>query len=280
MLAHARVKNNKIVVECREMEKGVIARVLRSPTPDQEDALSHAMTCNSAECGWNNPEVKDYFPLLADQSGAFLLLEGKRVEFCPNPYIPTVQGAPVIDPVQQAVNQLLSKPPQNQMVPKHDHPAHLLYDDGKGLELYIGQLKEIDSTAYDLVLDLTGAPRPMNHKLPEEYEWLTPLLKNPDDNVMYLEIRDYDIPELDYEFWSSLWLDIRSKTKRVVVGCMGGHGRSGMVCSILLSFATGMAAEESIRYIRQNYCHEVVETALQESYVHFIVSRYGLERAA
>lgn len=59
--------------------------------------------------------------------------------------------------------------------------------------------------------------------------------------------------------------------KKVHVGCIGGHGRTGVV---LAAIVNKMMPEEEdpISYVRQNYCQSAVESSEQ---VQFLVKHYG-----
>lgn len=54
--------------------------------------------------------------------------------------------------------------------------------------------------------------------------------------------------------------------KRVEVGCLGGHGRTGtaLACLAVLS---GHRADEAVAWVRSSYCTMAVETAEQEAFV-------------
>lgn len=52
----------------------------------------------------------------------------------------------------------------------------------------------------------------------------------------------------------------------VEVGCIGGHGRTGTALACMGVLA-GLTPEESIKYVRKNYCFETLENAKQEWWV-------------
>ena len=62
--------------------------------------------------------------------------------------------------------------------------------------------------------------------------------------------------------------------KKVHIGCIGGHGRTGTVLAALVKFMTGM--EDAITYVRENYCHKAVESSEQIS---FLSREYGIKPA-
>lgn len=61
---------------------------------------------------------------------------------------------------------------------------------------------------------------------------------------------------------------------RVHVGCIGGHGRTGLLLSALV--AQGLGRRDAIQHVRQHYCRKAVETPAQ---VDFLVERYGVDEA-
>ena len=58
--------------------------------------------------------------------------------------------------------------------------------------------------------------------------------------------------------------------KRVHVGCIGGHGRTGLVLSALVAQMTGMP--DPISYVRKHYCTKAVESTEQ---VTFLTKHFG-----
>lgn len=57
----------------------------------------------------------------------------------------------------------------------------------------------------------------------------------------------------------------------VHIGCIGGHGRTGLVIAAL---AAKEGVQNPITWTRENYCHKAVETKDQ---VNFLVAHYGAE---
>lgn len=54
--------------------------------------------------------------------------------------------------------------------------------------------------------------------------------------------------------------------KTVHVGCIGGHGRTGMVLAALVNRVMG--EEDAITWVRKNYCKKAVETKVQVKFLH------------
>lgn len=63
--------------------------------------------------------------------------------------------------------------------------------------------------------------------------------------------------------------------KKVHAGCIGGHGRTGTFLAALVTHMTGI--EDSIAYVRSNYCKKAVESTTQ---VDFLNKHYGIKKIA
>lgn len=69
------------------------------------------------------------------------------------------------------------------------------------------------------------------------------------------------------------WLSVQLIAgKKVHLGCIGGHGRTGTVLAALVKHMTGM--EDAITYVRENYCQKAVEAACQ---VRFLNEHFGIK---
>jgi hypothetical protein len=72
------------------------------------------------------------------------------------------------------------------------------------------------------------------------------------------------------------WLAVQLTAKKLVhVGCIGGHGRTGTVFAALVAKMTGNL--DSIKYVREAYCHKAVES---DSQVAFLGKHFGVLPAA
>jgi hypothetical protein len=54
--------------------------------------------------------------------------------------------------------------------------------------------------------------------------------------------------------------------RRVEVGCIAGHGRTGTVLACMAVLA-GVRADEATEWVREHYCAKAVETGPQEAWV-------------
>lgn len=61
--------------------------------------------------------------------------------------------------------------------------------------------------------------------------------------------------------------------KKVHVGCIGGHGRTG---TVLAAVVAQLGEKDAIRYVRDHYCSKAVESREQ---VRFLVQNYGVDKA-
>lgn len=91
-------------------------------------------------------------------------------------------------------------------------------------------------------------------------------------SVRYL-IEDMKVPTNVPEFKKMIsWLAVElKKGKKIHIGCIGGHGRTGLVLAALVASITGN--KEAISYVRTNYCYKAVESNVQ---VQFLMSHFGV----
>jgi hypothetical protein len=53
---------------------------------------------------------------------------------------------------------------------------------------------------------------------------------------------------------------------KIHLGCIGGHGRTGLILSAVTFVAIGEV--QAIQYVRKHYCHKAVETKAQVDFLH------------
>lgn len=78
--------------------------------------------------------------------------------------------------------------------------------------------------------------------------------------------RDGDVPDLTKRDWKHLIKDFEHLKGRVLVHCIGGHGRTGTFCAIMLAL-TGVLRKDPVEWLRKNYCAKAVETKKQFDYL-------------
>jgi len=104
---------------------------------------------------------------------------------------------------------------------------------------------------------------------PSMYPW------NDGPIAVFFKIQDMSTPKDPDEFKKMIkWLaDKVLEGEKVHVGCIGGHGRTGMVLSALVYELTGN--NDAIAYVREHYCEKAVETDTQINFLH---KHFGLKK--
>jgi protein-tyrosine phosphatase len=92
---------------------------------------------------------------------------------------------------------------------------------------------------------------------------------------IYFKIRDMGVPEDLKEFkklisWTA---NEMKKGKSVYVGCIGGHGRTGLFLAALTKFMIG--DKDAITTVRENYCHKAVESTEQ---INWLNKHFGITK--
>lgn len=76
---------------------------------------------------------------------------------------------------------------------------------------------------------------------------------------------------IDFDKCLDYTLDLLTNNKKVHVGCISGHGRTGLFLSALVHKTIGQELIEknisAIEYVRDNYCAKSVETLSQVLYL-------------
>ena len=97
----------------------------------------------------------------------------------------------------------------------------------------------------------------------------------PKNNALYTSfpITDQHAPKDVHEFKRMLeWLHLQLiAEKKIHIGCIGGHGRTGLVLAALVTLVT--EEKDSIAYVRKNYCVKAVESKAQ---VNFLSDNFGI----
>lgn len=86
----------------------------------------------------------------------------------------------------------------------------------------------------------------------------------------YFVCKNYSIPDVPLNYWKLQVMHYNINTEDkvpTVVTDLGGHGRSGLYCAILMAHVLGITGQEAIAKLRQMHCEQAVETAEQEAYV-------------
>jgi hypothetical protein len=137
---------------------------------------------------------------------------------------------------------------------------------GEGFEVYAG--KHIDCLPFihefPLILNCTGKSIRRKHKIPlralkkwETYSKAREIL---------LDWEDYEALELPFDFWRELLAAVKDNGGKLLVFCVGGHGRTGTAIAALL-IAMGWKAEDARQWVWKNYCENAIENRKQELYL-------------
>jgi hypothetical protein len=99
-----------------------------------------------------------------------------------------------------------------------------------------------------------------------------------------LPIEDMKAPEYSIKVWAALAEDVVkliNKEEKVVIACLGGHGRTGVACAILgYILAPTHVGDNPVEWIRKIHCDEAVETISQVDYVFKTLEPLGLPQDA
>jgi hypothetical protein len=118
----------------------------------------------------------------------------------------------------------------------------------------------------DIYVGLDGGFAPSS----KAYPWLA----KPTVEFLY-KISDYTAPKDNVSFAHLIaYLVEQIKAgKKVHVGCIGGHGRTGTVLAAV--YATMGDDKDAITYVRANYCKKAVES---ESQINFLAKHFGIKK--
>lgn len=107
------------------------------------------------------------------------------------------------------------------------------------------------------------------------FDWEQPWMENEHNqkHIRYF-IKDFSVPDdaEDFDACVDIAIATMAEGKTVHVGCLSGHGRTGMFLSALTHKLIGEQLKEdnisAIDYVRDNYCAKVVETLEQVLFLH------------
>jgi hypothetical protein len=117
---------------------------------------------------------------------------------------------------------------------------------------------------FQLLLNLTGTSVLSRHivPVPELQRWEEPAALP----EIVLNWPDMGIVSLPRRFWEELAEYLTNTQQKMLVFCVGGHGRTGTALACLM-VVCGWTSEDAIAWIRTNYCQRAIETREQERYV-------------
>lgn len=156
---------------------------------------------------------------------------------------------------------LLDTAPRTPVAPRC-YTTHKPLSLGGSLVIHGGSCYSPIVTDADIYVGLDrGMPSPK-----QAYPW------EPGHSFLF-EIEDGTAPKDKASFIAMIdWLAAQiSDGKKVHVGCIGGHGRTGTVLSALVKVM--LSDKDASEYIRANYCKKAIETKAQ---VAFLSSVFGI----
>lgn len=148
------------------------------------------------------------------------------------------------------------------------HESHKVLTVGKG-EL-LGASCSLPRPGFDIYVGLDWTMNSVQGGWPWD-----PPSKMPEHEV-HFKVTDGDAPK-DKETFKKMvtWLIAQlAMGKRVHVGCIGGHGRTGMLMSAIV--AEYLGEKDAIGWVRKNHCVKAVESVTQ---VKFLMEHYGVDHA-
>lgn len=152
-------------------------------------------------------------------------------------------------------------------------PQHVI--NGKEYNIYAGREWDVknDANNYDIILNLTGYQLNKHHIIPmsDLNKW------SKKTHHKYKEIcldwPDMGIVDLPKEFWLDLIKYFKKNNSKVLMFCMGGHGRTGTAMATLMVLGLEYSPEKAVTWIRENYCNKAIETWNQLNYVYSMIGQ-------
>lgn len=93
--------------------------------------------------------------------------------------------------------------------------------------------------------------------------------------VFAFEIQDMNVPKDPVEFGKFLdyLTEALQEGKKVLIGCIGGHGRTGLVLAALHHKITGNG--QGMKAVRSGYCKKAIES---EAQIKWLYDTYGMTK--
>lgn len=110
--------------------------------------------------------------------------------------------------------------------------------------------------------DNNGWPLGRKHTIPKELPELA--MEPVNAHIIKLDWPDRAAPPLPFNWWVRLWNLIEKNNWKVLLTCMGGHGRTGTALACIWA-ASG--ERDPIPRVRKHYCKEAIESKEQEAYI-------------
>lgn len=91
--------------------------------------------------------------------------------------------------------------------------------------------------------------------------------------TLHIFWEDYSVPDLDGKWWCDLVGAIAKIQGDIGVSCLGGHGRTGTILSILAELSGACGKKDPVLWVRKRYCDQAVESTSQLSYIEEVTGR-------
>jgi hypothetical protein len=156
----------------------------------------------------------------------------------------------------------------------------------KGLELWGASVFEAKESFYnfDLVISLDHLTIPLKPTSVVEGMvssiGLQRLIKHHSPEHLIITWPDMGVPKLDKSFWNELCKVLAKKGRdrnrynrvyKVMIHCIGGHGRTGTALCILANKIAGWKGKDLIERVRRFHCGNAVESNKQIEYIEEII---------
>ncbi|QHJ74593.1 hypothetical protein VH22019_00029 [Vibrio phage VH2_2019] len=148
----------------------------------------------------------------------------------------------------------------------NQHPALIIPVDGIDYEVWGGSCQTPPHESVDIFVGLDQNMAATSRG----YPWR-------EGTQIHFEIKNMGVPR-DVEEFKALIIYLADQVlvgRTVYVGCIGGHGRTGLVLAALYYQLTG--DKKAIKIVRETYCGKAVETAEQ---CNWLKEHYGMNAYA
>lgn len=166
----------------------------------------------------------------------------------------------------QLVAKVIEENKRNQ--PAHQSHAPQEVITGEGWGIYCGtrdycmhRLNE-----FDVVLNLT------QHSIKEEHTIPIPELAKYSNGgytctEIVLDWPDMGVVSFGLDWWLDLLAYVQTNKLKMLVFCVGGHGRTGTAIASMLIAGFNYSAKDATDWVRKNYCHRAIESKRQDDYL-------------
>lgn len=145
---------------------------------------------------------------------------------------------------------------------------------------------DVDYESADIVIDCAGiTKKDFNNPVGSLLSGTARLVDAVKESIthpdtLFIDWPDMKTPKVGPKFWTMLLEAIPDKS-RVVVCCVGSHGRTGTAMACLIAANALTLGKENvpdavdiIKFVRKNHCSKAVETQSQEDYVAKVVANF------